>query len=97
MAVKPIDASKITEKSSVDILNAIRTDATPYYKSAVKKADETTASVREIGNVMNTNPIIFNEMFTALVNRIGMTWIKSKLYYNPYEFTKKDCLKWVRR
>lgn len=90
MPVKP-DIQKLT-KTSPEILNVIRNNATPYYQSAVPYAEGNTKSVREIGNIIMQYQPLQNEFLSALVNRIGRVIITSKLYDNPWAFAKKGML-----
>lgn len=92
MPVKP--TVKTMEANSVDILNAIRNDASPEYKAAVPYASNNTESIREIGNILMTYQPLQNEFLKALVNRIGRVIITSKMYENPWAFFKKGLLEY---
>lgn len=78
--------------SSVDILNAIRNNATENYKDYVPAAQPTADSIREIGKVIMQFPALQNEFLSALVNRIGRVMITSKMYSNPWAMFKKGLL-----
>ena len=90
MAVKP----KIVtlSNSSVDVLNAIRNNATTVYKNYVPVATADDESIREIGAIIMDNPQLQNEFLNALVNRIGRVIITSKMYENPWSMFKKGLL-----
>jgi hypothetical protein len=78
--------------SSVDILNAIRNNATQNYRDYVPKATTNAESVRQIGAIIMDYPALQNEFLSALVNRIGRVLITSKMYDNPWAFFKKGLL-----
>lgn len=78
--------------SSVDILNAIRNNATQNYRDYVPKATPDADSIRQIGAVIMDYPALQNEFLSALVNRIGRVLITSKMYDNPWSFFKKGLL-----
>lgn len=90
MAIKPKQTTLTA--NSVEILNAIRANATPYYKQMIPKAAANTASVRTIGNVMMNYEPLQNEFLSALYNRIGRVIITSKMYYNPWVPFKKGLM-----
>lgn len=78
---------KALNASTPDVLNAIRNSASPSYRSLVPTATDT--NVRDIGTVIMGNPTFQNEFLTALVNRIGMVLITSKMYQNPWSVFKR--------
>lgn len=78
--------------SSVDILNAIRNNASANYQNYVPAAQQNTESVREIGSIIMDYPALRNEFVTALVNRIGATLLESKTYQNPWSVFKRGRL-----
>ena len=78
--------------SSVDILNAIRNNATQNYRDYVPKATPDADSIRQIGAIIMDYPSLQNEFLSALVNRIGRVLITSKMYDNPWSFFKKGLL-----
>ena len=78
--------------SSVDILNAIRNNATQNYRDYVPKATPGADSIRQIGAIIMDYPALQNEFLSALVNRIGRVLITSKMYDNPWAFFKKGLL-----
>lgn len=80
--------------ASVDILNTIRNSASPEYKNLIPKATQSTDSIREIGQIMMQYQPIQNEFLNALVNRIGLVLITSKLYQNPWSMFKRGFLEY---
>lgn len=90
MATKP--KIKTLTNSSVDILNAIRNNASINYKYYVPQATADSDSIREIGAVIMDYPALQNEFLSALVNRIGRVILTSKSYDNPWAMFKKGML-----
>lgn len=90
MAVKPRIVT--LTNSSVDVLNAIRNNATTNYKHYVPIATPDAESVRDIGAVIMSHPQLQNEFLSALVNRIGMVILTSKMYENPWAVFKRGML-----
>lgn len=90
MPIKP--TTQDLNANSVQILNAIRSDATPQYRAAVPVAEGNTASIRAIGDIIMSYQPHQNEFLKALVNRIGRVIITSKLYENPWSMFKKGLL-----
>ena len=90
MATKP--TIKTLTNSSVDILNAIRNNASTNYRDYVPQATADSDSIREIGAVIMDYPALQNEFLSALVNRIGRVILTSKSYDNPWAMFKKGML-----
>ncbi len=90
MAIKPKQVTLTA--NSVEILNAIRNSATPYYKQMIPQAKANTGSIRQIGNIMMNYEPLQNEFLSALYNRIGRVIITSKMYYNPWAPFKKGLM-----
>lgn len=78
--------------SSVDVLNAIRNNASTNYRDYVPVATPDADSVRTIGAVIMDYPALQNEFLSALVNRIGRVLITSKMYSNPWAMFKRGLL-----
>lgn len=79
--------------TSADVLNVIRSNASPQYRSLVAEADATDANtLKTIGNVIMSYPGLQNEFLSALVNRIGRVMLTSKLYSSPISMLKKGML-----
>lgn len=83
---------KTLTTNSVDILNAIRNNATQNYREYIPQATQDGDSIRAIGSVIMNNPSLQNEFLSALVNRIGRVIITSKMYSNPWNMFKKGML-----
>lgn len=90
MAIKPKQATLTA--NSVEILNTIRNNASPYYKNMIPQAKANTGSIRQIGNIMMNYEPLQNEFLSALYNRIGRVIITSKMYYNPWAPFKKGLM-----
>lgn len=90
MATKPKVVT--LTNSSVDILNAIRNNATQNYRDYIPKATHDADSIRQIGAIIMDYPALQNEFLSALVNRIGRVLITSKMYDNPWAFFKEGLL-----
>lgn len=80
------------QATSVEILNTIRNNASPQYKSTIPEAQNNVSSIREIGAIMMNYTPLQNEFLSALVNRIGRVIITSKMYDNPWASFKKGLL-----
>ena len=76
--------------TSVDILNAIRSQGSSEYQSRVPLA--TRNNIEAVGNAITSYQPTMNEFLSALVNRIGMVVVKSRLYDNPLRSFKKGML-----
>ena len=83
---------KTLNANSVEILNTLRANASPNYQDMVPYAEGSLDSVREIGSIIMQYPALQNEFLSALVNRIGMVLVTSKLYRNPWAFMKQGML-----
>ena len=75
--------------TSVDILNAIRNNASANYRDYIPEADASLESVRQIGTILMNYPLLQNEFLNALVNRIGRVIVTSKMYDNPWNVFKR--------
>jgi hypothetical protein len=92
MATKP----KIVTltNSSVNILNAIRNNSNTNYRDYVPYATPDADSIREIGAIIMDNPQLQNEFLSALINRIGMVLLTSKMYSNPLAMFKRGTMEY---
>lgn len=90
MATKP--KIKTLTNTSVDVLNAIRNNASNNYRDYVPVATADAESIREIGAIIMDYPALQNEFLSALVNRIGRVILSSKLYTNPWAMFKRGML-----
>ena len=87
-----IPSRKTLNARSIDILNAIRNNASANYQNYVPVATESTESIREVGAVIMDYPGLRNEFVSALINRIGATYLESKTYQNPWSVFKRGKL-----
>lgn len=92
MPIKPTVSQ--LNANSVGILNAIRDNASAEYYQAVPAAQETTESIRAVGEQILAYQPRMNEFVSALVNRIARVVVTSKLYSNPLAFAKKGLLEY---
>ena len=83
MAVRGMSRSSTPEK----ILNTIRANASSDYQERVPIA--TQNNIAEVGNAITNYEPTRNEFLNALINRIGMVIIQSRLYENPLREFKK--------
>lgn len=89
----PTKSRAQTLASSVDgiqILNTIRANASATYQDRIPEA--TQENIRSIGNAMLQYNATANEFLSALVNRIALVLINSKLYENPLRRFKKGTI-----
>ena len=80
--------------NSVGIINAIRNNASLEYYKAVPEAKATTESIRKVGEAICGYRPRMNEFINALVNRIALVAVTSKMYSNPWAFAKKGVLEY---
>lgn len=76
--------------SGVDVMNAIRNEASPAFQSAVPIA--TKANLVDVGNPILQYQSVQNEFLSALVNKIALTIVNRKLFNNPLAFLKKGAV-----
>lgn len=79
-----------TVPNGMQLLNVIRSDASQAYRDRVPEA--TQDNIAEIGNPILNYEATRNEFLDALVNRIGMVIITSRLYNNPLKRFKKGMM-----
>lgn len=75
--------------TSVDVLNAIRNDASQDYRNYIPFATPDADVIRSIGATMMDYPALQNEFLQALVNRIARVLVTSKMYRNPWAMFKQ--------
>ena len=92
MATRP--KVKALTNSAVDVLNVIRNNASVDFKNYVPIATADADSIRTIGAIIMDNPSLQNEFLSALVNRIGLVIVTSKMYSNPLSVLKKGVLEY---
>ena len=86
-----IPTSRVNITNNIDIVNAIRNDATTYYQEyvpVVHNADE----LRSIGATIMSNVQLQNEFLTSLINRIGKVMVRNVIFSNPLKPFKKGIL-----
>lgn len=109
MPSRPQAAPQLDAMNSVDILNAVRTDAGANYADVVPQAikpgdtlpngdvatmEDSLRSLRGIGQILRTYQPLQNAFLTNIVNRIAFVIIKSRLYENPWSRFKKGYLEY---
>lgn len=77
--------------STLDILNAIRANATYEYQSLVPTV-ETEKDIPKVGDVLYGYPAMANQFINALVNRIALVKVNSATFNNAYANLKKGML-----
>lgn len=90
MATKP--KVKTLTNSAVDVLNVIRNNASVDFKNYVPIATADADSIKTIGAIIMDNPSLQNEFLSAVVNRIGLVIVTSRMYSNPLSVLKKGIL-----
>ena len=90
MPIRP--TNRTLTGNSVDILNAIRNNATTNYRDYIPIAEANQDSIREIGAIIMQFPALQNEFLSGLINRIGRVIITSKMYSNPWNVFKQGTL-----
>lgn len=84
-------AKSTLQASTLDILNAIRQNASYDYQQAVP--DVTKASdIPKVGEVICGTPAFSNQFINSIVNRIALVMTKSATFNNPYASLKKGYL-----
>lgn len=81
-------------KSVAGILNAIRFGIGGEYAAGVPEAQDTTASIKAVGEAILAYQSRSNAFCSALVNRIIFEAIKIREYKNPWAFFKKGMLEY---
>lgn len=84
-------AESTLNASTLDILNAIRTNANYEYQSLVPAVTKAT-DIPKVGEVLFGHPALANQFVNALVNRIALVRVKSATFNNPYADLKKGYL-----
>lgn len=72
--------------NGVDVANAIRNTASEAYRAAVPLADY--GNITDVGNPIMSYQAIQNEFLNALVNKIALTIVNSRMFENPLQFLK---------
>lgn len=91
MATRP---TKVTmDTNAVNIVNAIRNNNSNYYKDYVPAITD-VSELRQIGKIIMDVPALQNEFLNALINRIAIVRITSKMFENPWSRFKKGFLEY---
>jgi len=67
--------------TAIEILNTILDNSTSDYLGRIPVA--TLANLKQVGDAITADKNIMNEFMTAIINKIALTSIKSKMYTNP--------------
>lgn len=87
-----INVTPMVPTDNIDILNAIRKNASPEYQRRVPEA--TQANIQQtLQNLTDYRPT-WNEFIDALVNRIGMVLIRNNTWTNPLAKFKSGMLQY---
>lgn len=76
---------------SIDIINAIRANASLEYQDLVPEITKET-DIPAVGEVLYGNPALSNQFISALVNRIAAVRVKSATFNNDLKELKKGYL-----
>ena len=79
--------------STMDILNTIRANGSYEYQSNVPEVTDPT-EIPRVGEVLYGYPALANQFLNSLVNRIGLTRVKSAVFNNAYTELKKGYLEY---
>lgn len=90
MAVTSIPTYK--PSTNAVLLNALRSGMSPDYQSRIPNV--TKANIQASIETLMTVPVLRNEFIDAMVNKIGLTIFKSKIWKNPLQTFKIDPLTW---
>lgn len=91
MATRP---SKVSLDTNVlNILNALRNNASNNYKDYVPPITD-VSELKQIGKIIMDVPALQNEFLNALINRIALVRITSKMFDNPWARFKKGFLEY---
>lgn len=91
MATRP---SKVTmTTNAINIVNAIRNNNSNYYKDYVPPITD-VSELKQIGKIIMDVPALQNEFLSALINRIAIVRITSKMFDNPWSRFKKGYLEY---
>lgn len=81
------------DTNALNIVNAIRNNASNYYKDYVPAITD-VSEIKGIGKIIMDVPALQNEFLSALINRIGLVVITSKMFSNPWAMFKKGFLEY---
>ena len=90
----PTRPTKVTLDTNVmNVLNAIRNNNSNYYKDYVPPMTD-VSELKQIGKIIMDVPALQNEFLNALINRIALVNITSKMFDNPWARFKKGFLEY---
>lgn len=75
------------QKTMQDALNAIRNDASDFYKARVPEA--TWDNLQQVGAAVLSYTAVANEFLVTAINRIGLAWVRNKELRNPLAILKQ--------
>lgn len=84
---KEADAKYSAIPRGLSLMNVIRSEASSAYRDRVPVA--TQDNINEVGNPILKFEAVANEFLSALVNRIGLVIITSRMYNNPLKEFKR--------
>jgi hypothetical protein len=84
-------AKSTLQASTLDILNAIRQNASYDYQQAVPVVAK-ASDIPKVGEVICGTPAFSNQFINSIVNRIALVMTKSATFNNPYASLKKGYL-----
>ena len=84
-------AKSTLQASTLDIMNAIRQNASYDYQQSVPVVAK-ASDIPKVGEVICGTPAFANQYINALVNRIALVMAKSATFNNPYASLKKGYL-----
>lgn len=84
-------AKSTLQASTLDILNAIRQNASYDYQQSVPVVAK-ASDIPKVGEVICGTPAFSNQFINSLVNRIALVMTKSATFNNPYAHLKKGYL-----
>lgn len=84
-------AKSTLQASTLDIMNAIRQNASYDYQQSVPVVAK-ASDIPKVGEVICGTPAFANQYINALVNRIALVMAKSATFNNPYAHLKKGYL-----
>ena len=84
-------AKSTLQASTLDILNAIRQNASYDYQQSVPVVAK-ASDIPKVGEVICGTPAFANQYINALVNRIALVMARSATFNNPYASLKKGYL-----
>lgn len=90
----PTRPSKVTLDTNVmNILNALRNNASNNYKDYVPPMTD-VSELKQIGKIIMDVPALQNEFLSALINRIALVTVTSKMFDNPWTMFKRGFLEY---